>query len=280
MAQLGMPVTNKFHIGNAEIRMGPMTLANQLTQSNSLGLLQSATVNFNQESVDLEGGLPKTLIDTVITRTNVTIDAQAYEYSRRNIRVMINEGTELVAPTTYDGAVAVSYTKGTTANEIIETDILLADVTIGDMIVFHNVGAPEKVSVVVVKDKAARDAPNALMAKITVDGTKTPLLFDAPVGTLIYKANEIGIGNSTETNYFTVDVIGLEHNSGRPVGFKFWKVAVSGGMQYAFSNDNWAVTPMTFKVLQPAIAEYEVGGDLDHLADLIPTHPYGMYFSG
>jgi hypothetical protein len=277
---LGTPRTNKFHIGNAELRIGPLSMANKLTQAHSVGLLQSATVNFNQESVDLEGGLPKQLIDTVITRTNVTISAQAYEYSRKNIRMMINEGAESVAPSEYSGEVAVSYTAGTTATEVIQTTLLLDDVTVGDMLVIYNVGAPEKVSVVKVASKAARTAPNATMAEITIDGTKTPVLFDAPQGTLIYKANQIGLGNTSSTNYFAAEIISLEHTTGRPKGFSFWKCAVSGGMEYAFNNDNYAVTPITLKVLTPAASEYGAGEDLVHLADIIPTHPYGMFWAG
>lgn len=277
---LGTAVTDKFHIGNAELRIGPMTLANKLTQTHSVGLLQSATVNFNQESADLEGGLPKQLVDSVITRTNVTVTAQAYEYSRRNIRAMINEGIESVAPTTYSGTVAVSYTAGTTATEVIQTTLTLASVTVGDMLVIHNVGSPEKVSVVKVISAVARANPNQLMAEITVDGTKTPVLFDAPQGTLIYKANQIGLGNTTATNYFSASIVSLEHNSGRPKGFTFWKCSVSGGMEYSFNNDNFAVTPITLKILTPAVSEYGNGEDLEHLAGIIPSHPYGMFWAG
>ena len=281
MSSLGSPVSNKFHIGNAEVRIGPLTSANKLTQANSVGLLQSAIVNFQQESVDLEGGLPKTLIDTVITKTNVSITAQAYEYSRRNIRAMVNEGSEAPGSVTeYSGAVAVDYTVGITTTEVIETTLLMTDVTVGDMLVFYPVGSPEKLSVVKVTAKVARNSPNATMAKVTIDGTATPLLFDAPATTIIYKANEIGLGNTTATNYFSISVIGLEHNSGRPTGFNFWKCAVSGGMEYSFSNDNFAVTPLTFKVLQPAASEYAIAGSLAHLAGIIGSHPYGMMFAG
>ena len=77
-----------------------------------------------------------------------------------------------------------------------------------------------------------------------------------------------------------MDVIGLEHATGRPVGFKFWKCAVSGGMEYSFNNDNYAVTPLTFKILQPAADEWGAGQPLEHLADIIPARPYGMQWTG
>jgi len=279
---LGTPITNKFQIGNAELRIGPMNLANKLTQANSVGLLQSATVNFQQESVDLEAGLPKTLIDTVITKTNVTIDAQAYEFSRKNMRVMMNNGTEVAGSVSeYAGEVAVSsLIIGTTTTETLDTTLLLADVVVGDMVVVYDPASPQNVSLIKITAKAARTAPAATMATITFDATATPLLFSAPAGTLIYKANQLGLGASTATNYFTADVIGLEHSTGRPTGWKFWKVAVSGGLEYAYNSDNFAVTPLKFKVLMPTAADYTGTGLLTHVAGLIPSHPFGLMYAG
>lgn len=272
---IGTPVSNKFQIGNAEIRLGPMTLANKLRQEHSMGLLQSATVTFSQESVDLEGGLPKTLIDTVITKTNVTVSAQAYEYSRKNIRTYINLGAESGSVSEYAGSVTTAYTAGTTATETIVTDIDPALITVGDMLVFYEQSSPEKVSVVQVTAKSGTTS-----ATVTIDGTKTPVLFNLPVGAKVYKANQLGLGASSATNYFSMDVVGVDHNSGKPMGFHFWKVAISGGMEFSFSNDNFSVVPVTFKVLQPSATEFASGGSLVHLAGIIPTHPYGFYFSG
>lgn len=273
---LATPVSSKFHIGSPEIRIGAMTLANKLTQSHSLGLLQGANVKFTQESVDLKGGLPKTLVDTAIIETSVTVEAQAYEYSRKNIRVMINEGIESTPATEYAGLATATTAVSGSGTSVIDTDILLTDVNVGDMVVIYQPALPEKLSVVKVTAKAA---VNTDKARITIDNTKTPLLFAVNIGDVVFKANQIGLGNSTATNYFAVDVVGLEHATGRPVGFRFWKAAFSGGLDYSFSNDNYAVTPISLKVLQPSAADYTTG-PLAHLAEIIPTHPFGLYFAG
>ncbi len=277
---IGQAVSTNFQIGSPEIRIGALTDANKLKQDNSIGLLQSATVNFNQTSVDLEGGLPKTLIDTAITGNSVTINAQAYEYSRKNLRVMLNEGIETAGSVT---EAAGTVTAGVAASGVgtsdFETDILLADISVGDLLVVYGDGKPENMSVVVVTAVAAGTVDVA-KAKVTIDNTKTPLLFNAAVGDHVYKANQIGLGASSKTNYFSADVISVDHKSGKPTGFKFWKVAVGGGLDYSYSNDNFAVTPVTFKVLQPSAADYAAGGELEHLAGIIPAHPYGMQFSG
>lgn len=273
---IGTPVTSKFHIGQGELRIGAQTLANKLTQTHSVGLLQDINVNFEAQSVDLEGGLPKTLVDTAITRFVCTINANAYEYSRKNIRVMLAEGTEGTV-VEYDGSLEVA---STTASTTLETNLPYADVVVGDLLVMYPTAEPEKVSVVRVTAKADRGGGNAGEAQITIDATETPTLFNYDVGTLIFKANQIGLGNSTATNYFSAQVVGLEHSTGRPIGFNFWKVAIAGGLNYTFGSDNFASTPITFKVLKPATSEYGVGGALVHLADIVPTHPYGMYYAG
>lgn len=276
----GTPVTNEFRIGAAEIRLGPMTSANKLKATDSMGLLQSANVTNAQESVDLEGGLPKTLIDSVVTRNTVTVSANAHEFSRRNIRTFLNMGTESVAPTQYAGTIDAAYTAGVTSTEVIQTTILLADVSVGDLVVVYPAGEPEKVSVVRVASVAARTNPNQTMAAITIDGTKTPILFNLPQGSVIYRANQLPFGGSNATQYFSMDVLSLNHTTGRPMVLKFWKVAVSGSVDFAFNSDNFAVVPVTFKVLQPAASEYGAGKPLAHLADIIPSHPFGMYLAG
>ena len=99
MAKLGAPVTSKFPIGTAELRVGPLTKAGRLTQANSVGLVDQATVEVTQNSVDLKGGFPQLLIDTAIIDQEATISATLRESSRRNIKIMLGEGLDASAPT-------------------------------------------------------------------------------------------------------------------------------------------------------------------------------------
>lgn len=278
----GSAVSNKFQIGTSEIRIGPLTKANQLTSDHSVGLLQSATVKFQQDSVDLEGGFPKTLVDTAIVKTNITVESQAYEYSRSNIRVMLNEGVETTGSVTEaSGKLASALVTTTASASTFDTDIPLAKISAGDLLVVYPVGYPENISVIKVTAVAA--ATVATNAKVTYNGTITPILTfskgDAVAsGSVVYKANQVGLGKSVGTNYFTLDILGTD-SKGNPKGFKFWKVAVSGGLDYSFSNDSYAVTALNFKVLQPTVSDYTTG-DLSNLSGIIPAHPFGMFFAG
>jgi hypothetical protein len=271
----GKAVGNKFQIGTSELRIGPMAKANQLTGVNSVGLLQSAAVKFQQDSVDLEGGFPKTLVDTAIVKTNITVESQAYEYSRQNIKVMLNEGVDATTVVEVTGL-----TVGATLISAAEfdTSLTLSGIALaaGDLIVVYPPGEPENLTIIKVATVVA--ATITTKAKITFNASLYPLLFALPAGSVFYRANQIGLGKSVGTNYFTLDILGTD-SKGNPKGFKFWKVAVSGGMDYSFSSDSYAVTALNFKVLQPSVADYTTG-DLVNLAGIIPSHPFGMFFGG
>lgn len=282
---LGQNQTTNFQIGNAEIRIGTMARANRLTQSDSMGLIQSATVKVSQESVDLEAGLPKTLIDTAIVRSVITVEAQAYEYSRRNILTMT--GGSLSNPTLSASAAAgtVATAVGSATNlsspgssaSINITGIQPADLLNGALVVVSQASDPSQVSVL----KLIQDATTySGGCTITYNPSLTPLLSSLSVGDIAYKANQIGLGGNTQTNYFTLDVLGVDHSTGRPTGFKFWKAAVSGGLEYSFSNDNYAVTPLTFKVLMPSQSDVSGALTTAGINGMVPAHPFGMFFNG
>lgn len=277
---LGTPVsTNKFQIGNAEVRIGPQTKANKLTQANSVGLLESCTVRFDQQSVELKAGIPKTLIDSKIIETTITVEARAYEYSRRNIMVMTNGGVLDIANEPAEAMGDIKAAANTSATTF-QTSIPHGSLAVGDLLVVYSPGSPEKVSVVRVDNKAAGTTGNESGSTVTIVPAKTPLLFDITTSDKVYRANQLALGANNATNYFTLDVFGLENASGKPIGFKFWKAAVSGGLEYSFSNDNYAVTPLTFKILLPAASEYAALAPLAHMSDIIPLHPLGMQFQG
>ena len=72
---LGSPITNKFNIGTAELRVGPMSSANKLLEAHSVGLIDSVSLNVDQEAAQLEGGFPRKLVDTAIIRQSSSITA-------------------------------------------------------------------------------------------------------------------------------------------------------------------------------------------------------------
>lgn len=272
MAKLGAPQTTKFQIGTAEVRLGAMTLANKLTQAHSIGLIDNVTIEISQDSVDLEGGFPRSPVDTAIIRRNGTVTATMREYSRRNIKIMMGEGVAASEPADVASLVVNNASLGATSIDV--TAATGANFTAGDIVVIYPDGDPAKVSVCEV-DSIAVDT-------LTLD-TNTPTLhaYDGTADTIhIYVAYQVGIGSVQTTNYFACQVLQVERKTGRPVGFNIWKATIASGMTLASNAEDFASNDLAIKMLDPAASEYGAGGDLEHLATLIPTHPQGLMFYG
>jgi hypothetical protein len=272
--KLGSPRTTKFSIGTAELRIGPLASAMKLTQVNSVGLIDNATVEVSQESVDLLGGFPKVLVDTAVVSQESSIVATLREYSRRNLQVMLGEGVVDLASEPADVATTVDTIAVAAAVLVPVADE--SDFTDGDIVVIY--GASDSTLAEV---QILRVADSGTVGELTMDAD-TPLLFDVAVGDVVYKANQVAIGAILETNYFACQLLQLERATGRPIGFDFWKGSIGGGMTFATNAEDFASTELNIKLLQPASTEYVDGGTgaLEHLALVIPDHPTGMYFGG
>jgi len=270
MAKIGDALTPRFMISPAEVRISTLANANKLTSAHSIGLLTSATVNFAVESVDLEGGLPRVLHDTAITAQPGTVSAEMREYSRRNIELLMG-----YTPTATVTEIRTTLTANATA---AATTLTVADETgfvAGDLIGIYPATAQNvaDISYCLVLSTAA----NTLNLE-----TDTPILHDYDGTTnnaIIFRVTPVAVGNVTQTNYFSMQVLGLRRD-GTPMGFQFWKCALSSGLEMAYSADDFGTTPGEFKVLQPTAAEYGTGGDLEHVAALIANYPLGMYMGG
>ena len=264
---LGSPVTNKFAIGTAELRIGPLTDANQLLPSHSVGLIDSASLNVEQEAAELLGGFPRKLVDTAIISQTATVTATLREYSRRNILTMLGEGA----------GVAVQDSAGVfDAQNTVGTTITLptgegANFVTGDLISMYSAGSPENVSVCRV-ESVATDV-------LTLD-TGTPSLFQYEIGDLFFTSKSIPIGAVSQTNYFSVALVQKENSTGRPVVWSFWKGAIASGLSMDTNAEDFASTDIEIKLLEPAASEYGAGGDLIHLNNIIPTNPVGIYAGG
>lgn len=269
---LGTPQTNKFKIGTAEVRIGPLSSANKLKQSHSIGLLDNVTVEVTQNSVDLEGGFPKTIVDTALVSQSITVTANMREYSRRNLKVLLGGAVETSAPTDTPSTVSTSVAVDATSVPLQTGEG--ANHTAGEMVVIYPAGRPEDVTI-------------ALIASIAVDtltldaGTPTLHAYDGTAETIhVFNAQQLAIGDISQTNYFAMQVVEVERATGNPTGFVFWKAALASGVTVGSNADDFAATDFVAKVLKPAASDYGVGGDLNHLANVIPSHPTGMYVGG
>lgn len=277
MAKLGSAITPKFDIGTAEMRLGPLTKANLLTQAESIGLIDEATYTVNQTSVDLLGGFPKTVVDTAVTEQTATINATMREYSRRNLRIMLGDGLAGTAPTEAKSAldVAADVTAGASTFGVTAADGSLF--AVDDVVIVYPEGRPQDVSVLQI-DSILVDALTFKTGHVTAVAYNA--LTEAGTVFHVYVAHQVPIGNITRTNYFSVMLIQQENSTGQPKVVSFWKGAIAGSMEVATGADDFASSAMEIKLLQPTVTDVGTGADLENMADLINLHPTGMFLNG
>lgn len=269
---LGAAQTRKFKIGTAEVRIGPLTLANKLVQANSIGLLDNVTVEVSQNSVDLLGGFPKTIVDTAIVSQEITVTANMREYSRRNVEVLLGGAVSTPGAADTASTASTDTTAGATSLPLQTGEG--ANHTAGDLVVIYTDGEAESVSICRI-DSISVDT-------LTLDaGTPTLVDYAGTTATVhVFNSKQVAIGDIDQTNYFALQVVEVERATGRPVGFTFWKAAMAAGVTVGSNADDFAATDFVCKVTQPTASEYAAGGDLNHLANIIPAHPTGIYSGG
>lgn len=277
MAGLGAAQTDKFFIGTAELRVGPLSSAMALIQSHSVGLIDQATYTVNQESVDLEGGFPKKINATAIVRQTATITATMREYSRRNLRIMLGDGIDGASPA------GIASTLITTADLVVNSPVVNVDTgdgslfTADQVIIVYPEGRPSEVSVVQIESISV-DALTLKTGQTTA--VAYPALTESGTVFHVYVAHQVAIGALTKTNYFSTMLIQQDNSTGQPNVVNFWKCAVGSSMEVATNADDFASSEMELKCLEPAASEYGAGQPLEHVAHLIPTHPQAFLAMG
>ncbi|MCB0385141.1 MAG: hypothetical protein KDD43_07090 [Bdellovibrionales bacterium] len=274
---LGSPVTSKFNIGTAELRVGPMSVANQLTEAYSVGVVDDVTVNLSKETAQLQAGFPRNLVDETPTAQLSTLSATLREFSRRNINLQLGNGVagDNTPETDVKGTMATAAVAGTYTFDLQSGEG--AAFAVDDTVVIYPQGRPELVTVARIETLATDTV--TLYDDTTLD---TPLLhdYDGTAATIhVFKAYPIAIGDIESTNYISVSFVQKDVHTGRPIVFTFWKASVTSGLEWGTNATDYASTTLELSLLQPAACEYATGGPLEHVADLIPDWPVG-YFAG
>lgn len=270
MAKFGSPVTSKTRIGTSEVRVGPLASANKLTQLHSIGIVDNVTIEISQESLDLEAGFPKVPVDTAIIKQNSSVTATLREYSRRNLKLMMGEGVAASPVTDVFTTLTANETLAATALDVAS----IVGFAPGQLVGIYPTARPEELTIGRIATAAA--------GVITLDA-ETPTLFaynGASESVVMYVLHQVAIGGVAQANYFTVQVLRQDRQTGRPVGYNFWKAAIGSGLTDSGNSDDFSSTDLNIKILIPAASEYASGGVMEHLANIIPAHPVGMYFGG
>lgn len=263
---IGNARTGKFRIGTVEVRIGPLSSAMRLMPVNSIGIVDEATLNYSTEQASMMQGFPQNMVDEAITSEEITISATLREFSRRNLNLLLGHGI-------VSSATDVSTTVATEASaDATSVDVdSISDFEEGDLIVAYPINKPGQVTV-------ARVA-SAATGTITLS-TETPLLHTLPVGSLVFKSGAVSLGSVKQTQYFAVELVEVQRGTSRPMPSEFWKCSLQGGSDMGTNVSDFASSDLQLRVLEPLITDYDTGGPLAHLSDIIPDHPKGIIAPG
>lgn len=265
---LGSPQTDKFPIGTAEIRIAALSKALKHLPSDSIGTLDDVTISVTNTSVQKTAGFPQRQVASAITENTVSISGTVGEYSRRNIQILGGEAPE--APVADAMALlAAPAAAGSTTLELAPGSGALF--TANQVICVYVDGRPELLTIAVI-DSIADDT-------LTLKAT-TPMLhpFQANV-TKVFAAQPVGKA-ITKTEYFSVQVIQSQFADGRPLPWNFWKASITSGLELALNPTDFSTTTMEIACMEPAASDFQVGGPLEHVSDLVVEYPIYMAVLG
>ena len=287
MAQsLGSPVTAKRTIGTFELRIGPVAMAGLHTSDQSVGIIDQVKLDLQMDSVDLLAGMPQKPVDTAITKLVTGVTATLRESSQRNLNILMGNSVLPYAAAGSDASGFVDTTSAiaTSALTLTMATAFTGSFMVGAVVVIYDVNIPGNVSVCTVSAFTAK--AGSTPASVTLS-SNTPLVapasqanaFPAGATVKIYQSDTVPIGAiSGVPNYFSVQLLRQDRQTGRTVGINFWKCTISAGPSITNSVTEYSSYELQIKALQPAAIEYATGGALNHLAALIPSNPVALVF--
>ena len=258
---LGSPITDEFPIGTAEIRLAPLSSALKMMPAHSIGQLDDVTISVSNTSVQKKAGFPQRTVANAVTENVVTISGTVGEYSRRNMQILSGEAPEPLVP---DAASSLALAASAGATSVTLATGGGALFTASGLIVIYVEGRPELMQVTKIE---------SIAGDVLTLATGLPLLHAFPANlTKVFAAQPIGKA-ITKTNYFAAQVIQSQFSDGRPIAWNFWKVSNSGGLEAAMNPTDFATTTIELEAMEPSAAEFQVGGPLAHVADLVVEYP-------
>lgn len=259
MAGLGAPKTGKFIIGTFEVRVGPQSSAGKLLQSHSIGVIDSFTLDMQQESVDLMAGFPQEPVDTAITRQISGLTCAMREYSVRNLNILLGNGVPTNPSHEYRGYVdtdtevdtGIAYAKYSTSIKLVHNQ---SAPEVGDTLVISKVGDPAAVYVIQVETYTT---PGGVPTITFTPELPEALVYDTSNTTyLVHEPAALAFGKQSAINYFAVSLVQIDRATSRPLVWDFWKAALETGMDLNSTGNEFATAELKLKFLEPTAAEY------------------------
>lgn len=235
----GEALTDSFMLGTATIMLGTQANLMNLTTADSIGLAKNVTPKSTPSFTDLTQGVKNTLVYSVMTGNDVTVDAEMYEYTSQNLAYALGLDGSGIEPLSDASTVATAIAAPTSPALTVAT---LTLATGGgahfepDDYIFIEPGQQDQVIV--------RQVLSIATDTLTLS---SGMPIGIPAGSKVRKVNVVPVGSLEDQPYLACKIVGVLAN-GDPIAMLLPKVRITSGISLAFKTDKFDFIPLQLKV--------------------------------
>lgn len=235
----GEAKTAAFMLGTATLMFGAQADLMNLTTDNSIGLVKNVTLKSAPSFTDLTQGVKNTLVYSVMTANDITLDGEMYEYTGQNLSYAMGlDGSSVVAMTV--ASTVLTGIAAPTPPALSTASLVLAasggtSFTALDYITVQ-VGSADQIFVRKILSKSTDT--------LTLD-SGFPVAI--PVGSAVRKMNVVAVGSVADQPFLSCKVVGTMAN-GDEVVILLPKVRIVSGISLAFKTDKFDFIPLQLKI--------------------------------
>ena len=251
----GLALTNKFMLGTATLMIGAMADLHSLGVAQSLGLVKNVGLKTTPGFVDLTQGVKNNVVTSVQNKNDMTVDAEMFEYSAKNLTYGVSLDGSAVVPavnsTTTTGLLTAAGGPPIVTPAVIPVTAATG-MTAGKYLAIH-IDNSEQIFI--------RKIVSVAALNITVN---QGLPVDVPSGAQVEVVNMVPLGSTKDNPYLAAKIVGqLADNSW--VTILIGKCRVTSGISMAFKTDNFDNIPMQLTVydVTPSDPNYSFFVDSD-----------------
>jgi len=241
----GLAKTSQFLLATATIMVGPQADVFALTSDDhSIGLVKNVQAQAQPRYTELMQGVTNQTVYSVNTEMPVTVSAEVYEYTARNLAYAagIEASGAGYDPNTLTFDIDANVTDAS-VSLVVDQVADLDEIVLGDWLLLSQGEGSDNIWAF----KAGTVTP-ATQTVAFAAGFAPPdgMTFTAGVAKL-YKVHGIGIGTQATAGHVGVKVVGILPEENEPVTLIYPKCRITNGLSLAFQTENFSNMPFEFK---------------------------------
>lgn len=264
----GEALTSKFMLGTATLMIGAQADGLNLGVAQSLGLVKNVALTTTPGFTELTQGVKNNLVASVQTSNDMTVDAEMYEYTAKNMTYAVSlDGSQVTTPAG-STTVATAMTTSGGPPALTSTTMSLTSATgftVGKFVMIH-VNAADQIFIRKITAVSTNDV--TLNAGLPVS---------VPQGAKVEVVNMVPLGSTKDNPYLSAKIVGQLADLSW-VTILLPKVRVTSGISMGFRTENFDNIPLQLKVydLTTTDANYSYFQEADGSVAKAHIYPGGL----